>query len=76
MNILMFAHGGSLNRGCEAIVRSSTKIIKEKNAETKVFLVSDLPETDKIITQLDGIYDGSNRIIKKYSYEWLISSLK
>lgn len=76
MNILMFAHGGSLNRGCEAIVRSSTKIIKEKSAESKVFLVSDLPETDQIITQLDGIYDGSNRIIKKYSHEWLISSLK
>ena len=27
MKIMMFAHNGSLNRGCEAIVRSSSKII-------------------------------------------------
>ena len=30
MKIMMFAHDGSLNRGCEAIVRSSTDIIKER----------------------------------------------
>ena len=29
MKIMMFAHNGSLNRGCEAIVRSSSKIIKD-----------------------------------------------
>lgn len=76
MKIMMFAHGGSLNRGCEAIVRSSTNIIKEKVQHAQVFLASGKPETDKIITKLDGIYDGSDRDIKKYSYEWLVSSLR
>lgn len=76
MKIMMFAHGGSLNRGCEAIVRSSAGIIKEKIGEAKVYLVSSKPETDKIITRLDGIYDGSNSSIRKYSYDWWISSLK
>ena len=76
MKIMMFAHDGSLNRGCEAIVRSSTNIIKERMAGTKVYLVSGRPETDRIITKLDGIYDGSSRSIKKYSYDWLLSSLK
>ena len=76
MKIMMFAHGGSLNRGCEAIVRSSTNIIKEKMREAKVYLASDRPETDKIIMKLDGIYDGSNCSIKKYSYDWWVSSLK
>lgn len=73
---MMFAHGGSLNRGCEAIVRSSTNIIKEKINGVQIYLASDRPETDGIIRTLDGIYDGSNCSIKKYSYDWWLSSLK
>lgn len=73
---MMFAHGGSLNRGCEAIVRSSTKIIKEKVKPAKVYLASGNPETDKIISKLDGIYDGSDKMIKKYSLDWIISSIR
>ncbi|ENQ3106079.1 polysaccharide pyruvyl transferase family protein [Bacillus cereus] len=76
MKIMMFAHGGSLNRGCEAIVRSSTNIIKEKIDDTKVYLVSSKPETDKIIPQLDEIYEGSSSSIKKYSYDWWMALLK
>lgn len=76
MKIMMFAHGGSLNRGCEAIVRSSTNIIKEKINGAKIYLASDKPETDRGISKLDGIYDGSNYTIKKYSYHWLLSSLR
>ena len=56
MNVLMFAHSGSLNRGCEAIVRSSTEIIKLKIDDAKVLLASANPETDKVINNLDVIY--------------------
>jgi colanic acid/amylovoran biosynthesis protein len=76
MKIMMFAHGGSLNRGCEAIVRSSASIIKEKIKGAKVFLASGRPETDEMIPKLDGIYDGSDHKIQKYSYDWWMSSLK
>lgn len=76
MKIMMFAHGGSLNRGCEAIVRSSTGIIKEKIADSQVILLSGRPDTDQCIGNLDGIYDGSTRQINKYSPDWLISLLK
>ncbi|MCY9664539.1 polysaccharide pyruvyl transferase family protein [Paenibacillus alginolyticus] len=76
MKIMMFAHDGSLNRGCEAIVRSSTNLIKEKMNGAQVFLASGKPETDRIISKLDGIYDGSARGIKRYSYEWFLSSIK
>jgi colanic acid/amylovoran biosynthesis protein len=76
MKIMMFAHDGSLNRGCEAIVRSSTSIIKEKINGAKVYLVSGRPETDQVIAKLDGIYDGSRESIKKYSYDWFLASLK
>jgi len=73
---MMFAHESSLNRGCEAIVRSSTAILKEKIGGAKVYLASSQPETDTVISKLDGIYDGSTRSIKRYSYDWLLSSLK
>ncbi len=76
LKIMMFAHSGSLNRGCEAIVRSSTDIIKEKILGAEIYLASDNPETDKIITKLDGIYDGTNRNIKKYTYHWWLSWLR
>lgn len=72
----MFAHGGSLNRGCEAIVRSSTAIIKEKLTESKVYLASGRPDTDRVITQLDHIYDGADRKIKPYTPSWLLSALR
>ncbi|MCQ6558978.1 polysaccharide pyruvyl transferase family protein [Paenibacillus mendelii] len=76
MKILMFAHGGSLNRGCEAIVRASTEIIKERVTGAKVYLASEKPATDKVITKLDGVFDASKRNIAKYSYDWFISSLQ
>lgn len=76
MRIMMYAHGGSMNRGCEAIVRSSTAIIKQKIDEARVYLISGAPSSDKIIVKLDGIYNGSDLSIKKYSYDWLLSSIK
>ncbi|WP_168122749.1 polysaccharide pyruvyl transferase family protein [Paenibacillus sp. HB172176] len=76
MKILMFAHSGSLNRGCEAIVRSSTAMLKEGLEGIEVYLASDQPETDRIISQLDGIYDGAAVPIKRYSYDWLMSSIR
>ncbi|CAM4112798.1 polysaccharide pyruvyl transferase family protein [Paenibacillus alkaliterrae] len=76
MRIMMFAHGGSLNRGCEAIVRSSTKLIKEEINGAKVYLASDKPHTDKVIPSLDEVYDGSKSDLRKYSFNWFISSLQ
>jgi len=76
MNILMFAHGGSQNRGCEAIVRSTATIIKNKIDNSKVYLASAKPESDKFIEKIDEVLDGSTRTIKKYSIEWIISLLK
>ncbi|MEB3100772.1 polysaccharide pyruvyl transferase family protein [Ferviditalea candida] len=76
MRVFMFAHGGSLNRGCEAIVRSTTHIIKDRINGAQVYLASGKPETDRIITELDEIYDGSDSPITKYSLGWWVSSLK
>lgn len=76
MNIMLFAHGGSLNRGCEAIVRSTAHMIKEKIDEAKVYLVSSRPETDQGIPKLNGIYDGSDSKVDPYSFDWFVASLR
>ncbi len=76
MKIMMFAHDGSLNRGCEAIVRSSTDILKERIHGAHIYLASAKPETDRGITRLDGIYDGGALPLRKYSVDWFISSFK
>ncbi len=72
----MFFHGGSGNRGCEAIVRSGVAIIKKNNPEYIVDLASWKPETDKIIPLLDNIILDKNREFKPGSFAGLISALK
>ncbi|MDT3428800.1 polysaccharide pyruvyl transferase WcaK-like protein [Paenibacillus forsythiae] len=76
MKIMMFAHGGSLNRGCEAIVRSSAQMIKENISGARVFLASEQPHTDRVIPSLDGIYDGSKSEIVRPSLNWLVSAVR
>ena len=55
----MYGHDGSLNRGCEAIVRSSSEMIKNKIKGSKIILASGKPETDKELKKLDEIFNGS-----------------
>ena len=43
--VYMYAHGGSGNHGCEAIVRSTVKILKKMGYE-KITLISAQPEED------------------------------
>ncbi len=76
MKILMFFHGGSGNRGCEAIVRSGAAIIKKNNPECIIDLASWKPETDKMIPLLDNIILDKKREFKPGSFEGLISAIK
>ncbi len=72
----MYYHGGSRNRGCEAIVRSGIPIIKNKFPNAIINLASFNPETDKVIPMIDTIYDGSKIDIKKYSFVWFVSAFR
>jgi polysaccharide pyruvyl transferase WcaK-like protein len=71
MKILMFYHGGSNNRGCEAIVRSGVALIKKQIPNAKVDLASWKPETDVIIPLIDTIYLDRAKSIKKFSLQWM-----
>ena len=53
--ILLFYHGGSENRGCEAIVRTAVTVIKKKYPDSYIALASRKPETDQHIPGLDKI---------------------
>ena len=44
--IFLYAHGGSGNHGCEAIVRSTVELLQKLPAEELV-LISSAPEEDK-----------------------------
>lgn len=58
----MYAHGGSGNHGCEAIVRSTLKILENLDAEKELF--STRPEEDKKY----GIHNLCTVIAEKESY--------
>ena len=58
MKIMMYGHDGSLNRGCEAIVRSTSAMIKDRIKKSEIILASGKPETDKMIKNIDEIFNG------------------
>lgn len=67
MKVLMFFHGGSRNRGCEAIVRSAVQLLKVSTEIKKLALASSDPESDKIIPQIDVLHWDKNSEIEKFS---------
>jgi colanic acid/amylovoran biosynthesis protein len=68
MKILLFFHGGSGNRGCEAIVQTAVKIIRDKYPQAYIALASYKPDMDKHIEGLDKIiFHNPNRNIKRFS---------
>lgn len=69
MKILMYGHDGSLNRGCEAIVRSSSEMLKNKNDNCYITLASGKPSSDKILDKLDNIFDSSPLEFKPNLFE-------
>ena len=76
MKILLFFHGGSKNRGCEAIVRTAVDLIKETNPDAIVNLASFDPISDKEIPNIDAIYDSSDVNVSKYSLAGFIAALQ
>ena len=76
MKILLFFHGGSNNRGCEAIVRSGVALIKSIKPNAIVDLASWKPETDKDIPLIDTIFLHKPQAIKRFSLQWCIAYLQ
>ena len=66
-------HGGSQNRGCEAIVRSTCQIINRTKAN--IYLFSNRPEED-LKSKINFICEVKSYVlIKRYSLEHLLGAL-
>ncbi|MFM2229257.1 MAG: hypothetical protein RL607_515 [Bacteroidota bacterium] len=76
MKIVMFFHNGSLNRGCEAIVRSGAELLRAQQEIEKIALISYNPNSDTLIPNLDEIIDGRDVTIKKYTWDWLVATIQ
>jgi len=53
MKYFMFNHSGSLNHGCEAIIRGTMNIIKNADNNSAFIVSSYAPESDEIIGGID-----------------------
>lgn len=76
MKILLFFHAGSLNRGCEAIVRSAVDLIKAQHPEVVINLASFDIQSDLHLPNIDKVYDAKQLDIPKFSLKGIISALK
>ena len=71
--IVIYGHGGSHNHGCEALVRTTTNIIKENIKDAYVVLYSNHPENDykwgvnEVVDEVRKMPEASltSRIIRK-----------
>lgn len=76
MKILLFFHGGSFNRGCEAIIRTCVSEIKSKFPSAIIDLASYHPETDVVLKPIvHDLFSQQPIEIKKYSWDWFCASI-
>lgn len=79
MKILLIGHGGSSNRGCEAIVRSTIDIINHYLRETEITIMSRDPSSDRAALFPDlenvSIPDIVTDYPQKHSFQWLAKGL-
>ena len=74
MKILLFLHGGSLNRGCEAIIRTCTAEIKSKFPNAIIDLASYEPETDKHLKHINKVFIHQQKPPENFTWAWLKSA--
>ena len=74
--IVLYSHGGSGNRGCEAIVRGTRKIIGNTCGENKFYLCSLNKEEDTAIN-MSGFQDilQYSNYVKKNSLEHIMAGV-
>lgn len=71
MKFLLFDHSGCLNRGCEAIVRSTVNILEAAFPQSEYALLSYSPEDDIVLSDIPrltvkGVYAQPLSFIDKY----------
>ncbi|MBF8457259.1 polysaccharide pyruvyl transferase family protein [Kaistella sp. G5-32] len=75
MKILLFFHGGSKNRGCEAIIRTAVQLLRTNPKITKIALATGDPESDRHLSGIDVLHLDQNSKIDKYSLGGLLNAI-
>jgi polysaccharide pyruvyl transferase WcaK-like protein len=75
MNIALYAHGGSGNHGCEALVRSTIKVL---GAEHHYKLLSEAPDEDKRyhLDEIAEIIPARDEMSGGLRYMWYLLRMK
>lgn len=55
MRVLLYDHSGCLNRGCEAIVRSTVKIIEKASPDSEFILCSYSAKEDSVLSDIKNL---------------------
>lgn len=76
LKILLFFHGGSRNRGCEAIVRTATELLKSDPRISKLGLASGDPDSDRMIPHIDLLHLDKQSHLEKFSPIGILSAVK
>lgn len=72
---LLFFHGGSHNRGCEAIIRTVAELLKSTDQIVTLALASGDPESDRIVPHIDTLHLDQPSVIEKFSPVGIRSAL-
>lgn len=73
--INLYAHGGSGNHGCEAIVRSTVKILQ--NSTSMRLFSAHIDEDQKYgVNKICQLYQDRDRPIQKGTKEWFLSGIE
>ncbi|MBU8883069.1 polysaccharide pyruvyl transferase family protein [Kaistella sp. DKR-2] len=76
MRVLLFFHGGSRNRGCEAIVRTAAALLKSDHLISKLGLASGDPDSDLAIPHIDVLHLDKPSRLEKFSPLGILSAVK
>lgn len=73
---LLLNHSGSFNRGCEAIVKTTSKFIKQNSSLNNVCLSSYGPSEDLGLKDIDYVFDGNPKTLNKLSLNYALAYLQ
>lgn len=76
MNIMLYLHSGSLNRGCEALARTAAQVVRESLPESKIFISSYLPGSDAHLDGIEAVYDMNPKPIAKGSLDYFNAAIR
>jgi len=80
MKILLTGHGGSWNRGCEAIVRSTIDMISTHRPKSTFYLISDNPKSDHCALKGNypnlKIYRSWLECHQRFTFPWIIKTFR